>query len=225
MTNNAKRQRQGKPERGYHKHDDHRDCDREVLPDYRSRVAADGNGERNIAQVIAHEHDIRSLHRDICAGRAHRNADRCRRERRRIIDSVADHRDWTDFFKRLEHTNFVFGQQIRVKFVYTRLLRYRRCHTTIVASEHDDAPDPDFFKRAHDRSGVLTQYIGDGKGPENAGGLFAYFPDEDARFAGVLQRPDLSAKRIWHRHTQRLKITQAANPDSPAGDQTACSLT
>jgi cation transport ATPase len=49
MTNNAKGQRQGKPERRYHKHDDHRQRDREVLPDYRSRVATNGNGEWNVA--------------------------------------------------------------------------------------------------------------------------------------------------------------------------------
>jgi hypothetical protein len=85
------------------------------------------------------------LRQDICGGRAHR---RCRK-RRRIIDAIADHRHWTDSLQRLEHTNFVFGQQLRVKFVQTLLLRYRSRCATIVAREHDDAPDS-VDRRSHD---------------------------------------------------------------------------
>ena len=44
------------------------------------------------AQVALHQRDARALHRDVGAG-AHRDADVGLRERRRVVDPVARHRD------------------------------------------------------------------------------------------------------------------------------------
>jgi hypothetical protein len=49
MTNNAERQRQGKPERGYHKHDVHRDCDGEES----AESGHPDNGKRPVPDELA----------------------------------------------------------------------------------------------------------------------------------------------------------------------------
>ena len=143
MTNNAKRQRQGNPSADVTsvtitETAIERFCQMTVRA-WRPMEMANGIFRKLSLMSTTSAVSI------VTSCRAHRNADRRCRQCRRIIDAIADHRDWTDFSRRLEHTNFVFGQQVRVKFVQTRLLRYRSCRATIVAREHDDAPDPDFL--------------------------------------------------------------------------------
>ena len=56
------------------------------------RGAAEADREGDAAQVVGHQRDVGGLERRRRAGRAHRDADVRRGQRRRVVDAVADHR-------------------------------------------------------------------------------------------------------------------------------------
>jgi hypothetical protein len=64
----------------------------EVLAHLADGAAADLDRRRDVDWVGAHEHDVGGLDRDVGAG-ADRDADVGLRERGRVVDAVADHRD------------------------------------------------------------------------------------------------------------------------------------
>ena len=81
----------------------------EVLPD--DAAGAPGDRERldEAQEVVAEEHHVRALARDIRT-RAHADADARRRERRRVVDAIADHRDCpAGGNQRLDPLQLVFG--------------------------------------------------------------------------------------------------------------------
>ena len=71
---------------------DERQRETDVAGHDRPASARVGKDVRNQPQVGTGECDIGRLHGRSRAGRAHRNADRCRGQSRGVIDAVADHR-------------------------------------------------------------------------------------------------------------------------------------
>ncbi len=49
-----------------------------------------------VVEVVAHERDVGGFDGDVAADGAHRDADVGGRERRSVVDAVADHRDRAD---------------------------------------------------------------------------------------------------------------------------------
>ena len=68
----------------------------EVLLDRRERGPAERDGLGDLRDVAVQERDVARLDRDVGAG-AHRDADVGLRERRCVVDAVADHRDGESF--------------------------------------------------------------------------------------------------------------------------------
>ena len=72
------------------------------------------------AQVALDERDAGALHRDVGAG-AHRDADVRLRQRRRVVDAVARHRDEPPFaLQALHDLAFCLGQNFGIDFVDVR---------------------------------------------------------------------------------------------------------
>ena len=80
----------------------------------RGAGAAQADGKGQLAEIVAHEHDIGGFQGDCGAARAHRHADRGGGQCGRIVHAVADHRD--DAATVLEFTDqgqLVSRQQLR----------------------------------------------------------------------------------------------------------------
>ena len=77
----------------------HRDADEvyddgacEVLPDDPSRPSRDSHRLRELGQIVAKQHDVGGLARDVGA-RAHRDPHACLRQCGSVVDPIANHRD------------------------------------------------------------------------------------------------------------------------------------
>ena len=55
--------------------------------------AAQAQRVGDLQQLVGHQRDVGGLERGVAAGDAHRDADVGGRERRRVVDAVADHRE------------------------------------------------------------------------------------------------------------------------------------
>ena len=89
----------------------------QVLPDVPHRRAAEPPGPRDAAQVALHERDARALHRDVGAG-AHRDPDVGLRQRRRVVDPVARHRDDAALgLEPLDDSRLLLGQHLGLDLV------------------------------------------------------------------------------------------------------------
>ena len=77
------------------------------------RPARQRDRRGDAAQVAAHQRDVAGLDRDVGAG-ADRDADVGLRERRRVVDAVADHRDdLPGGLPALDLRDFALGQHAR----------------------------------------------------------------------------------------------------------------
>ena len=126
VGDNPDRQQQTESECGDDKDDDHAQREAEVLVNDPPGVPAEGEGEDDILQVVAHQNDVGGLHRDVCAGCPHGDADRCCGQRWGVVHAVADHCDGADCFQFFDHAHLVFGDSaISYASVYplTMLLR------------------------------------------------------------------------------------------------------
>ena len=94
---------------------------------------------RDGAQVAAHERHAGALHRDVGAG-AHRDADLRARQRGRVVDAVARHRD--DVPARLQprdQLRLLPRQHLGVHLVDAESRRDRFRRRPVIAGEHHDA--------------------------------------------------------------------------------------
>ena len=66
--------------------------ERDVRADVADGGAAEAERVGDLQQLVGHQRDVGRLERGVAAGDAHRDADVGRRERRRVVDAVADHR-------------------------------------------------------------------------------------------------------------------------------------
>jgi hypothetical protein len=92
----------------------------------------------NLAQVVVHQRDVGGFDGGVGAGRAHGKADVGARQRRRIVDAVADHADQTPCPCRslLQCRQLVFGQQIALGVVDADLLGNGGGGVRVVAGQH-----------------------------------------------------------------------------------------
>ena len=102
-------------------------------------MAATGCGARDAAQVTLHQRDAGRFHRDVGA-RAHRDADVRLRQRRRVVDAVAGHRDAAAGLLQLgHHRAFLVRQHLGLDVGDAEPARHRLRRGAVVAGEHDDA--------------------------------------------------------------------------------------
>ena len=92
--------------------------------------AAEPQRERELGEIVGHQHDVGGFKRDVGAGGAHGDADVGGGQRRRVVDAVADHRDRAVLRPEPgQRLDFVAREQLGVRFVETRVLdrAARRC--------------------------------------------------------------------------------------------------
>ncbi len=92
--------------------------------------------KRQLGQVAGHQHHVRRLQRHIGAAGAHRNPHRRRRQRRRVVDAVAHHRNLAFTHQRLDQFDLLFRQQLGVDIRDAHLGGNGLRHRTVVAGQH-----------------------------------------------------------------------------------------
>ena len=100
--------------------------------------AAETDSEGNLQQFVGHQRDVRRLERRVCAGGAHRHAHVGRGQRRRVVDSVANHHNRSVLLERLYDDNLVVGEKLRVRLVDADVTRQRFGTCVVVARQHHD---------------------------------------------------------------------------------------
>ena len=116
---------------------DHRDCD--VLPHHADCALGQPDRLGQAQQVVAHERDVRGLHRHRRTGRAHRHPDIRRGQGGCIVDTVADHRHRVSLTLELgDSVELVLGQHAGPDLVDSGLRGDRLGHQLHVTGEHDD---------------------------------------------------------------------------------------
>ena len=132
-----------------------------VCVDAAHEVLRDAAQRDQLEQAFRRDGDVRDLARDGSAV-ADGDADVRRRQRRRVVDAVADHDDRAaGSALGLDEAGLVLRQDLRAVIVHADLLGDRLCGAFAVAGEHDRAPDAEGAQRSHDRAGLLAQRIGD----------------------------------------------------------------
>src|SRR5207248_2121744 len=127
--------------------DDEADAEQEVLIDDGARLARQLNQEGQTPQIIVHERDGRAVDGDFAAGRAHRDAHVAGRQRRRVIDAVADHGDPVTAAFHLAHKlDFVLRETLADDFLAADLARDARGDRLAITRNHRDAPDLVLFQ-------------------------------------------------------------------------------
>ena len=115
-------------------------------------------------QIALDERDGRALHGDVGAG-AHGDADLGLRERRRIVDAVAGHRDKAALvLKRLHRRHFLIRHHLGDHVVDPELARDRKGRRAAVAGQHHRL-DPLAAECLEGGDGALLDRIGDGNQP------------------------------------------------------------
>ena len=122
-----------------------------------------GMGEHlgQVVQVVAHERDVGGFDGDVAAGSSHRDADRGGRERRSVVDAVADHRDRADPTEVGDDRRLVLWQQLCANLVHTCLGAECGGGATVVAGEHHDLLDAVSAQRRDGLRGVCSQLVTD----------------------------------------------------------------
>ena len=115
----------------------------DVLPDEAHGLARDAHGQRELARIVVHEHDVRRLDGGVRADAAHGGAEIGAREHRRIIDAVADEGKVFPGCalaeQPLDLRDLILRQQLTVHLRDAQLLRHGVGRALPVAGEHDDA--------------------------------------------------------------------------------------
>ena len=110
-----------------------------------ARVAVRRDSRTNsgkLAQVVVHEDDVGRFDRGIGAGRAHGEADIGARQRRRVVDAVADHaRSDRGARKASMRVELVLGQQVAARVVDAGLRPPRSRTVAPLSPEQDRRPD------------------------------------------------------------------------------------
>ncbi|CAI8692242.1 LigA [Burkholderia sp. IT-111MI5] len=122
-------------------HDLHAEREADVLHQYAVRRARQPHERGNLAQVVVHQRDVGRLDRRVGAHRAHRETDVGARERRRVVDPVADHPDRARAAGRqfLDRRELVLGQLVAARVVDAGLLRDGLRGVRVVARQHRGA--------------------------------------------------------------------------------------
>ena len=114
---------------------------------------------RDIRETALHQHHIRRVDGHIRA-RTDRNADVGTRQRRCVVDAVADHGDLALFPECPNHGLLAVRQHTRHDFVDTRLLTNGLGRLLVVAGQHDHM-DAELFKLCDCRRAVLLHRVRD----------------------------------------------------------------
>ena len=110
----------------------------QVLVDVAQRRAAEPDGRRHVAQAAVDEHDVGRVDGHVRA-RADGDADVRARERRRVVDAVADHGDLAARAQAADLALLAVGQHARDHLVHAGLCADGFGRARIVARDHDDA--------------------------------------------------------------------------------------
>ena len=105
------------------------------VPEHRFRQADRADG---VEEVALHEHGVRALDRNVRAG-ADGDAKIRLRERRRVVDAVADHGDaMAVCLELLHHACFAARQHACDDVIDVHAFAHGLCRARVVAREHDD---------------------------------------------------------------------------------------
>src|SRR5581483_4432981 len=113
------------------------------------------------------------------AGPAHRDAHAGLRQRRRIVDTIADHSDGAmPFLKFFHRRHFGLREQVRPYLIDADLLAERATDRLVVASQHDHWVDAERTEVIEDGLDVGPRLIGNAK--ESKPGVIALHYDDTA---------------------------------------------
>ena len=122
---------------------------------------AQAQRKRQFRQVVAHERDIGRLERGVAADGAHHDADIGGRQRRRVVDAVADHRHAAPPGAHgLDGFDLVVRQQLGTHGVHAHVARHARGGADPVARQHFDPRDAAFPEQVDHVARRLARRVG-----------------------------------------------------------------
>ena len=99
----------------------HADADEQVLLHGAVGAAGDGAGRGDLAEVVGHQGDVGGFECRLRAAATHRDADIRLCQRRRVVDSVADHGNPVALALQIGNgSDLVFGHQVGAHLVDTK---------------------------------------------------------------------------------------------------------
>jgi hypothetical protein len=153
--------RNGYTDAVYHKSTD------EVLHDNGATTTGDAQGVNEFGEITSNEDDICALFRHIGA-RAHRDSDTCLDQGRRVIDSIANHRDVTVLCSQFASPFcFLLGQEFPNLLVNAEVMSNRRRNTLRISAQENYLQA--HFSQSCDRSlGFGPEDIGNADTPQHS---------------------------------------------------------
>ena len=136
----------------------------QVLVDVAQRRAAEPDGRRDVAQAAVDEHDVGRVDGHVRA-RADGDADVRARERRRVVDAVADHGDLAACAQAADLALLTVGQHARDHLVHAGLRADGFRRARVVACDHDDT-DAHVPQLADGLRAVGLEHVGHGDDAE-----------------------------------------------------------
>src|SRR5581483_677948 len=110
-------------------------CEKQILADLAHGGAAETNRSRNAVKAPTDQHNVAGFLSDVRPG-ADRDAQICLRERRRVVDAVADHRNGSPaLLKTLNHLCLAVRFDVRSDVINADLCSNRTSRGFVVAAE------------------------------------------------------------------------------------------
>ena len=147
-----------------HRDEARADAEQHALAGDVQRAAADPDRVGDAVDAVDHDHRVGGLGRDRGAGRAHRDPDVGERERRRVVDPVADHHDRPEVRARphrADDLELLLGRLVAVDPVCADLAADRVRHRRPVTGDECDVEDPGRLQAGGQARRVVAQPVGD----------------------------------------------------------------
>jgi len=203
----------GDRERWQHRDDEQRQ--RDVLVHDAHPAPGVTEGSRQQPQVLPGEGDVGRLDGDVRAAGPHGDADPGRRERRGVVDAVADHGGHAGARQRGHRGRLVLRAQLGAHVGHAGATGHRGRGARVVAGEHRRA-DAAGGQRPDHLGSLRPQLVTD---PDDAGHLLAPAHDDDGH-AVLLQRGDVGGERAGGgppRAADRDDLSPDGPPDAVPG--------
>ena len=146
--------------RGEHEKTDHPEGEDQVLVNPAAGQATQPDREGQSPEVIADQHDIRHLQRDIGAGGAHGDPDVGCGQSGGVIHAVADHGDEVArVHQSLQFQHLLVGQKASLHGVRSDAVGHRLCDALVVSGQDQDLANSRAFQSSHRGGGIGARLV------------------------------------------------------------------
>ena len=151
-----------------HRHPGHRHSGNDALHGNAAGALRDGNGIGDPIEPIGENDDICRLRRGARAPGPHGNADVCRRQRRGVVDAVADHHGWMQALLGCHRIDLVGWDAIGKHCIEIKCRPDGFGGIGPVAGQHDDPRYPGCPESLHGTRRLAPEFVAQQQGADRA---------------------------------------------------------